>query len=161
MIRVLFVCLGNICRSPSAEAVFRALVQERGFSAHIETDSAGTGAWHVGNPPDERAQLVGRKYGIEMSDLRARQATPEDFHVFDIILAMDHSNHENLKRMRPSNGRAELAMMMAFAGRPNEEVPDPYYGDLSDYETVFDMLKPAADGLLDHILSEMSDDQGK
>lgn len=156
--RVLFVCLGNICRSPSAEAVFRALVAERGHSSIIQTDSAGTGAWHVGNPPDERAQLVGRQYGYEMSDLRARQVMSEDFQEFDFILAMDNSNYRYLKRMRPDAGRAQLAMMMAFAGRPNEEVPDPYYGDLSDYETVFDMLKPAAEGLLDHILNEMKHD---
>ncbi len=155
MTRVLFVCLGNICRSPSAEAVFRGLVRDRGLEGAIRTDSAGTGAWHVGNPPDERAQLVGRHYGYDMSDLRARKVEETDFTDFDYILAMDNSNYRNLKRMRPSTYDGTLAMMMDFAGRNGEEVPDPYYGDLSDYETVFDMLKPAAEGLLAHILDEM------
>lgn len=153
MVKVLFVCLGNICRSPSAEAVFRALVKAEGLEGKISTDSAGTGAWHVGNSPDDRAQLVGKSRDIHMSDLRARQTTEQDFTAFDYILAMDQSNLANLKRMQPRNFEAKLALMLDFSTEHDGEVPDPYYGDLTDYEHVFDLLEPAAKGLLKHIRS--------
>ncbi len=161
MIRVLFVCLGNICRSPSAEAVFRDLVKIRRLETKIQTDSAGTGAWHVGNPPDERAQLVGQTRGYRMSDLRARQAAPEDFEAFDYILAMDNSNLANLERMKPVSGKAKLFRMLDFGDTGEEEVPDPYYGELEDYDHVFDLLEPAAEALLDHICKTDLADQAE
>ena len=151
MVRVLFVCLGNICRSPSAEAVFRALVKAEGLDGKIQTDSAGTGAWHVGNAPDGRAQLVGKTRNIHMADLRARQTDEKDFSDFDFILAMDESNLANLQRMKPEDYQGHLALMLDFGSEAGGEIPDPYYGDLVDYEHVFDLLVPAAKGLLDHI----------
>jgi len=154
MVRVLFVCLGNICRSPSAEAVFRALVDKHGLSENIRTDSAGTGAWHVGNQPDERAQKVGKTREIFMSDLKARQVTIKDFDEFDYILAMDNSNLANLTKMMPPNYKGQLKLMLDYSDKNTGEVPDPYYGDLSDYEHVFNLLEPAAAGLLDHIFTQ-------
>lgn len=151
MIRVLFVCLGNICRSPSAEAVFRDLVIDRKLDKEVETDSAGTGAWHIGNPPDERAQLVGRTRGYEMSDLRARQVVASDFDLFDYIVAMDNSNFNTLDRLRHRSAKGKLVRMLDFGGTGEIEVPDPYYGELEDYSRVFDLLEPAAADLLDHI----------
>ncbi|MEH6404859.1 MAG: low molecular weight protein-tyrosine-phosphatase [Sneathiella sp.] len=154
MVNVLFVCLGNICRSPSAEAVFRALVEKQGLSAEIHTDSAGTGAWHLGNQPDARAQKIGKTREIFMSDLKARQVSADDFDRFDYILAMDNSNFKNLAQMKPSHYDGQLKLMLDYSDEDSGEVPDPYYGDLSDYEHVFDLLEPAASGLLSHILSK-------
>lgn len=151
MVKVLFVCFGNICRSPTAEAVFRDLVKSAGLGDFIHTDSAGTGAWHVGNPPDDRAQSVARGRNIQMADLRARQTHVDDFAAFDYILAMDDSNLTNLQRMKPANYTGHLSLMLDFSDQEGGEVPDPYYGDLSDYDRVFDLLIPAAEGLLDHI----------
>ncbi|WP_169546246.1 low molecular weight protein-tyrosine-phosphatase [Sneathiella aquimaris] len=152
MIQVLFVCLGNICRSPSAEAVFRDMVAAKNLENRIITDSAGTGAWHVGNPPDERAQLIGKTRNIQMSDLRARQVRSSDFEQFQYILAMDNDNYANLSRMKPDHFNGRLCKMLDFGASEETEVPDPYYGDLSDYEYVFDLLKPASEALLKHII---------
>lgn len=153
MVKVLFVCLGNICRSPSAEAVFRALVDAKGLASKIHTDSAGTGAWHVGNMPDERAQITGKARGITMSDLRARQVKPDDFDNFDYIIAMDNSNLTHLEQLKPASYKGRLELMLAYSEIQSGEVPDPYYGGMTDYEHVFDLLEPAATGLLNHILS--------
>lgn len=153
MVKVLFVCLGNICRSPSAEAVFRALVKAEGLDGVIEIDSAGTGAWHVGNPPDDRAQVIGRTRNYGMSDLRARQAVVADFAAFDFVLAMDESNLGNLRRLKPAEYAGHLSLFLDFSDVADGDVPDPYYGELIDYEHVFDLLEPAAKGLLDHICS--------
>lgn len=138
MKRVLFVCLGNICRSPTAEGVFRALVTG---SDAIETDSAGTAAYHVGNPPDPRAVTEAASRGIDISDLRARQVEAADFTRFDLIIAMDRSNLTNLKRMAPKNATARIQMMV-----PDIDVPDPYYDD--GFAGVFDMLEAASRELL-------------
>ncbi len=148
---VLFVCLGNICRSPAAEAVFRHLVEENHLGHAIEIDSAGTAGWHAGNPPDDRAQLVGREYGYNLSNQRSRQVTLSDFDRFEYVIAMDISNFENLKKMAPEDYDGTLAMMLDFAGKKGEEVPDPYYGGIEDYHHVYKLLQPAAKGLLDHI----------
>ena len=151
MASVLFVCLGNICRSPSAEAVFASLVQQENLAETFKIDSAGTGAWHAGNPPDERAQQVGLALGYDLSQQRARQVMISDFHQFDYVIAMDKSNLQALERMAPPDFSGTLALMLDFAGGKGQEVPDPYYGGLDDYYHVYDLLKPAAKGLLEHI----------
>lgn len=152
MIRVLFVCLGNICRSPTAEGVFRDLVQREGLSDRIETDSCGTGGWHVGNPPDQRAQLEARRRGIKLDDLKARKTHDSDFEDFDFIIAMDNSNFKNLTAMSPPAHTSKIHMFLAFAPDLGiTEVPDPYYGGDSGFSDVFDMIDAASNGLLQHI----------
>lgn len=152
MKRVLFVCLGNICRSPTAEGVFRKLVADHGLADRIEIDSAGTGAWHVGSPPDSRAQAEARRRGMDLSGLRARQVRREDFERFDLILAMDRENLENLWAMCPPSCRDKVRMFTSF-GPPGcpEEVPDPYYGGPEGFRRVFDLIEACGKGLLEHL----------
>lgn len=148
--RLLFVCLGNICRSPSAEGLCRAALDAAGLADRIETDSAGTGDWHVGEPPDPRAIDACARRGVLIDDLRGRQVTSGDFHRFDRILAMDRSNHLALRRMAPSGARADLSMMLDFAGLgANAEVPDPYYGGEQGFDAMLDLLEAAIVGLID------------
>ncbi len=151
MLSVVFVCLGNICRSPSAEGVFQALIDAAGLTEQISVDSAGTGGWHVGDPPDERARRVAAELGYDLSAQRARQFQIADFDKFDYVIAMDRSNLDNLHRLGHGEFSGELGLMLDYAGRIGEEVPDPYYGEIEDYYHVFDLLKPAAEGLLAHI----------
>lgn len=152
MVRVLFVCLGNICRSPTAEGVFRKMVETAALTSQIKIDSAGTHAYHVGDPPDERAQLACQRRGIDISDLRGRRASAEDFRKFDYVLAMDHENHENLLAVSPKGLEHKLRLMMEFApNRPEQEVPDPYFGGESGFDRVLDMIEEAARGLLEDI----------
>lgn len=152
MVRVLFVCLGNICRSPTAEGVFRKLVQERGLAQQIEIDSAGTHAYHVGAPPDARAQQAARRRGIDLSGLRGRQATARDIEQFDYVLAMDRENHENLLDICPDGLEHKVRLFMEFApARSEKEVPDPYFGGPVGFDRVLDMIEDAAVGLLDDI----------
>jgi len=128
MVNVLFVCLGNICRSPTAEGVFRDLVEREGLSDKIHTDSAGTHAYHIGEPPDSRAQDEAKRRGIDISGLRGRQARAADFKDFDYVLAMDRSNHQNLLSICPLDMEQRLSMFLDFApGIDRREVPDPYY----------------------------------
>lgn len=134
---VLFVCLGNICRSPSAEAVMNALA-ERNF-LKIFFDSAGTADYHISKAPDDRAIDVGETLGYKLSHLRARQITTQDFFDFDIIFAMDESNYANLQKLKPQNATAEILM---FDDTP---VADPYYGDLSDFDIMFDQIERAGE----------------
>jgi len=156
-IKVLFVCLGNICRSPTAEGLFRALVDEQRLSGKIVTDSAGTGSWHIGSPPDPRAQQTAIKRGYDISDLRGRQTRSEDFDDFDYILVMDRSNLRNMEALkRNENARAKLQMFLDYVPEKDRqatkgEVPDPYYGGLEDYEFAIGLIEGAANGLLDHI----------
>jgi protein-tyrosine phosphatase len=153
-IKVLFVCMGNICRSPTAHGVFRQLVIDENLVEYIEIDSAGTHAYHVGNPPDSRAQQTAHSRGIDLSDLTARQARSEDFHEFDYVLAMDTDNFRGLKAICPAGREERLYMFLDFA--PNvkaKEVPDPYYGGPSGFEKVFDMVDEASRGLLEDIKS--------
>ena len=149
MVKVLFVCLGNICRSPTAEGVFHTLVEKRGLGGRVTVDSAGTGAWHIGSPPDRRAQAAARRRGIDLSGQRARQAKTGDFHRFDYILAMDADNHRNLAQMCPPGEEHRLHLFLDFApGLKTRDVPDPYYGGDGGFEAVLDMIEAASEGLL-------------
>lgn len=147
MVRVLFVCLGNICRSPTAEGVFRDLVQREGLDGEITIDSAGTHAYHIGEPPDSRAQAEARRRGIDISALRGRQARPGDFEQFDYVLAMDAENHRNLMAICPNGREDRLHLCLDFAANVDRrEVPDPYYE--GGFDRVYDMIEDAAQGLL-------------
>ena len=152
MVRILFVCLGNICRSPTAEGVFRKRVTEAGLAGRIEIDSAGTHAYHVGAPPDARAQQAARQRGIDLSGLRGRQATARDIEQFDYVLAMDRENHENLLDICPDGFEHKIRLFMEFAPtRSEKEVPDPYFGGPAGFDRVLDMIEDAAAGLLGDI----------
>ena len=153
---VLMVCMGNICRSPTAEGVFRHLVGEAGLRDHIHIDSAGTHGYHVGAPPDERSTHHARLRGYELSDLRARQVKPVDFARFDLILAMDHDNLALLQEDCPAEHRSKLRRLMEFAPPGlGDVVADPYYGGKQGFETVLDHVEAACQGLLLHIRSEL------
>ncbi len=146
--RVLFVCLGNICRSPTAEGVLRHKVLEAGLEGHIQVDSAGTGDWHVGKAPDERTCQAARRRGYDLSTLRARQVVAADFQRFDLVLAMDLHNLAHLQRMRPQRESAELDLFLRRYQLELDEVPDPYYGGADGFEQVLDLLELACDALL-------------
>lgn len=149
MVRVLFVCLGNICRSPTAEGMFRHVVTQAGLLEHVEIDSAGTHAYHVGEPPDRRAQAAARRRGIDLSALRGRQAQPVDIQRFDYVLAMDEENYQNLLAICPPGLEHKLRLFLEFApGRPEREVPDPYFGGEAGFDRVLDMIEDASRGLL-------------
>jgi protein-tyrosine phosphatase len=155
MTRVLFVCLGNICRSPTAEAVMARLVADAGLEHAIELDSAGTGAWHVGSPPDERACAAAAARRIELRGV-ARQVRPEDFEHFDLLIAMDAENHRNLRALAPHPGAAaKVRMLRAFdpaaADAVSLDVPDPYYGREDGFDHVLDLIEAACAGLLDEL----------
>jgi len=146
--RVLFVCMGNICRSPLAEGVFRQLVASES-DVQIDVDSAGTHAYHSGNPPDERAIAAARRRGIDISMLRARTVNEQDFDEYDIVVAMDRSNYSQLRRYRKSAGRLEL--FMRYAGQKDADVPDPYYGGTKGFELALDLIERGSRGLLKDI----------
>ncbi|MBL4693104.1 MAG: low molecular weight phosphotyrosine protein phosphatase [Magnetovibrio sp.] len=147
MINVVFVCLGNICRSPTAEGVFRGLVHDAGLDQDIHIDSAGTHAYHVGSPPDARAQAEAKRRGNDISHLRGRQACTADFQKFDYVLAMDGQNHQNLLKICPPEHLEKLYMFLDFAPALGiRDVPDPYYE--GGFDGVYDMIEDAAKGLL-------------
>ena len=151
-ISVLFVCMGNICRSPTAEAVFRACVEKAGLVQYILVDSAGTHDYHIGDPPDTRAMRAARLRGYDMSALRGRQIGVADFACFDYVLAMDRDNLAILQRLRPGDATGHLGLFLEFASRHGQrEVPDPYYGGTDGFERVLDMVEDASEGLLQHI----------
>lgn len=152
MVRVLFVCLGNICRSPTAEGVFRQVVQGASLVDYIEIDSAGTHAYHIGEPPDRRAQAAAARRGVDLSGLRGRQATRRDIEEFDYILAMDRENLHNLQALCPTGLETKVRLFLEFAGdRAEKEVPDPYFGGESGFDRVLDMIEDASLGLLEDI----------
>lgn len=153
--KVLFVCLGNICRSPTAEGIFRHYVEQAGLSDKITIDSAGTADWHIGKSPDPRTVAAAAKRGYKLSGLRGRQVQPEDFSQFDLVLAMDKSNLINLQAIQPVDGEAELALYLPRFGISPDEVPDPYYGGDDGFELVLDMLEQASQALLDEIKASL------
>ena len=147
---VLFVCLGNICRSPLAEAAFRQEVERRGLD--VEIDSAGTGAWHIGHPPDPRAQAVAGRHGIDIGHYSARQVSPADFRRFTHIVALDRDNLAALEALRPRDGTAELLLLLdAVEGRRGEAVADPYFGDEAGFDATWADAVAGARGLADRI----------
>ena len=149
---VLFVCMGNICRSPTAESVFREHAQRAGLLGEILIESAGIGDWHVGEPPDKRAIAHARRRGYDLGALRARQVTREDFARFDFILAMDRRNLRDLKTLEPDDYDGHLGLFLDFAPHLGlREVPDPYYGGAEGFETVLELTERASEGLLAHI----------
>lgn len=149
-VRVLFVCLGNICRSPLAEAAFRAEAARVGLDA--EADSAGTGGWHRGEPPDRRAIAAARRNGVDISHLRARQVHGEDFERFDHVVALDRENLGDLEAIRPAGSRAALSLLLDHVpGREGEAVADPYYGDDSHFDITWRDVTAAAQALADRL----------
>jgi protein-tyrosine phosphatase len=150
--RILFVCLGNICRSPTAEAVLRALAAREAPELDLEVDSAGTAGYHIGEPPDPRTRQAAARRGYDLGALRARIVEPADFERFDLILAMDRDHHSILLRMAQPSAAPKLKLVMSYARRfKEEEVPDPYYGGPRGFERVLDMLEDAAQGLLESL----------
>lgn len=148
MMRILFVCLGNICRSPTAEGVMRARLAAADLDERVEVDSCGIGHWHVGKGPDRRALEAAGQRGIDISALRARVLDAEDFRRFDYILAMDHDNLEAIEARCPADCAAHVGLFLAFAGRPGEAVPDPYFGGSEGFDKVFGLVEAASDGLI-------------
>ncbi|MEM9634639.1 MAG: low molecular weight protein-tyrosine-phosphatase [Pseudomonadota bacterium] len=144
---VLFVCLGNICRSPLAEGVFRSIVEQAGLADNFLIDSAGTGAWHIGNPPDPRSVEIAAKHGLDISGQRARQVSERDFERFDTILAMDHNNLSSLKPM----ARHSAAAVRLFLNAPPSDVPDPYYGGPDGFEDVYQLVLAGGQKLLNDL----------
>lgn len=154
MVRVLFVCLGNICRSPTADGIFRKLVAEAGLSQAIESDSAGTSDYHEGDPPDSRATAAARKRGIDLAAMRARMLEPEDLDDFDIILTMDKMVHRSVAALQRARGKSKAEVRLFLEHAPHlglSEVPDPYLGGRQGFEHVLDLTEEAAKGLLAHI----------
>ncbi len=151
--RLLFVCLGNICRSPMAEGVFAHVAAEAGRGSDFHLDSAGTGDWHIGKPPDERAQAAALARGIDLSRQRARRVRPRDFSDFDLILAMDRDNVRALEVMAPPEAQAGVRLFMEFAPETGvREVPDPYFGAEGGFDHALDLIEAAARGLLSHLI---------
>jgi protein-tyrosine phosphatase len=145
-VRILFVCMGNICRSPTAEGVMRSLVREEGLEGRVVIDSAGTGGWHAGEPPDARATDAAQRRGIELGGA-ARQVEPEDFERFDLLLAMDRENLAALRRLAPDDeARGKVRLLLG-----DRDVPDPYYGGARGFEDVLDLVESACRGLLDEV----------
>jgi len=155
MTKVLFVCMGNICRSPMAEGIFRKAVQQAGLASRIEADSAGTHSYHVGDPPDPRAQQAVRRRGADISSLRGRQVSDRDFGEFDYILVMDGANYNHLIRRAPAHHHGKIRRLLSFSRKfPNLDVMDPYYGGTEGFEENLDMIEDAVDGLLKEIAGE-------
>ncbi|MCR9283244.1 MAG: low molecular weight phosphotyrosine protein phosphatase [Rhodobacteraceae bacterium] len=146
---VLFVCLGNICRSPLAEGVFRDILQEAGLTDSFVVDSAGTGAWHIGNPPDPRSIDIAARHEVDISAQRARQVRADDFRRFDTIVAMDRDNLAALKRM----GGASSPRLRLLLNRPPQDVPDPYYGGPDGFEQVYQLVRTGGQRLLKDLMT--------
>ena len=154
-VSVLFVCMGNICRSPTAEGVFRKIVSDADLDAVILVDSAGTHAYHVNEPPDRRARAAAERRGFPLDNIRARRVSGEDYERFDYILAMDEDNYLLLKEGAPEQHHSKIRLFLEFAGvRSGTEVPDPYYGGAAGFERVLDLVEEASQGLLETLRQE-------
>ena len=156
MIDVLFVCLGNICRSPLAEGVFKRKVEEAGLKKLIASDSAGTSGWHIDDPPDRRSSEIARRNGIKL-DHYGRQISPKDFDLFDYIIAMDSDNYDDILRLKEkhSDGKAEILIMRDFDDQQSgSDVPDPYYGGPNGFQLVYDLLDESLSNFLEKIIDE-------
>ncbi len=152
-IKVLFVCMGNICRSPTAEGVFSHLVAEKGLQDRVFIDSAGTTSYHIGEPPDRRATKAAMARGIDLSKQRSRVVALHDFDDFDMVLAMDNTNLANLLKQRDDDSKAVVDLLLNYGvSQGVKEVPDPYYGGSNGFEYVIDLIQNASEGLLDHII---------
>lgn len=152
-VRVLFVCLGNICRSPLAEGVFRKLVKERGLEQAFKIDSAGTGDWHVGESPDDRMQATAKRHGVLLHDQAARQIVATDLEDYDHVLVMDKDNHRKLKELAAGGYKDKIALFRTFDPDPEHlEVPDPYFGGKDGFENVYLIVKRTCQQLLDHLI---------
>jgi protein-tyrosine phosphatase len=153
--RILFVCLGNICRSPMAEGVFRRVVEEEGLKDRFEIDSAGLGDWHIGQAPDHRAQKAANSRGIDISGQSARQVVDEDFDRFDLLLVMDRSNFAELKARAPADARAKIRPFLDFAPHAGtKDVPDPFFGGAEGFDHALDLIEAAAHGLLASLVGD-------
>ena len=151
MVKVLFVCMGNICRSPTAEGVFRHMVEKDNLNSEISIDSAGTHAYHVGNPPDQRSQDAALKRDIDLSSQRARRVKADDFISFDYVIAMDESNKDDLLSICPDGYEDRVHLFLDFSKDDQTEVPDPYYGQGRGFEIVLNLVEDASAGLLKRI----------
>lgn len=156
-IKVLMVCLGNICRSPAAEIVFRNEVSKRQLDHLFDIDSAGTGTWHIGEKPDSRARAAAAKRNMDMESLQARTVSTDDFHYFDYIFAMDAQNHSDLKALEPENAKASTQLFLTWPNKDQgqhgyAEVPDPFYAGEAEFELVFDLVEAASKDILDHLV---------
>lgn len=145
--RILFVCLGNICRSPLAEGVFRRVVEERGLVERFEVDSAGTGGWHAGSPPDPRSIAIAARHGIDISGQKARRLEDRDFERFDLLLGMDASNLADMRARAASRSHGRIHLLSRYAHGHEEDVPDPYYGGVDGFGNVYRMLREASEAL--------------
>lgn len=153
--RVLFVCLGNICRSPTAEGVLRRELESAGLAHRVEIDSCGVADWHTGKAPDSRTVAAAQRRGIDLSELRARQLAADDFQRFDYLLAMDHDNLKAIEAQCPEGCGAHMGLFLDFAGHVDRPVPDPYYGGEQGFEEVLDLIEAAARGLVDDIAQRL------
>ncbi len=146
---ILFICTGNICRSPTADAVLRHMVKDAGLDHLIRVDSAGTHGYHIGQAPDSRAISTALARGVDMRDLRARQVSPQDFHDFDWLIAMDEGHHVILDRLAIRNARGSVVRFLSFTGEPEGDIPDPYYGGQGGFDRVYDMVEKGCRAILD------------
>lgn len=153
---ILFVCMGNICRSPTAEGVFRHHVSESGLIERLVIDSAGTHAYHVGEPPDRRSQAAAKRRGFSLDGIRARRVSDEDFSRFDLVLAMDRLNHVALLEHADEEHHAKIRLFLEYSAGPETDVPDPYYGGAKGFEHVLDLVEDASRGLLSQLRSTYS-----
>lgn len=155
MVSVLFVCTGNICRSPTAHGIFDHMVQAAGLADAVRVDSCGTHGYHVGDPPDGRSQAAARKRGYDLAGLRARRLVADDFRTFDLLLAMDRGHLEEMDLIRPAGAAGSARLFLDFAPRFGKDVPDPYYGGSGGFEAVLDMVEEGCASLLDHVKTRL------